>query len=165
MSSNEPKVKDNELFNKVRKAIYHRGLWLGFIVKVAQEKGYDWEDMCRKAVRQCGCFQGNEGKEKMKNTESLLCFANCFFPEETQNMFDMEVKRFDEEEICFEFGYCPLVQAWTDLGFEGETLSALCDIAMEGDRGIAGQFDRFEFKLGKTIAQGHPVCEVKFLKK
>lgn len=165
MCFNEPKVTDNELFNKVRNAIYHRGLWLGLIVKAAQEKGYDWEDMCRKAVADCGCFQGGNKKATMDNTDSLVSFANAFFPKETQEMFDMEVKRFDEEEVYFEFGYCPLVKAWTDLGFEGETLSTLCDIAMEGDRGITNQFDKFEFKLGKTIAQGNCVCEVKFCKK
>ena len=44
-------------------------------------------------------------------------------------------------------------------------LTKLCDIAMSGDRGIDSRFDDFEFKLGKTIAEGNPVCEVKFLRK
>ena len=38
-------------------------------------------------------------------------------------------------------------------------------IAMSGDRGIDSRFDDFEFNLGKTIAEGHSVCEVKFLRK
>ena len=163
MANNEPKVKDNELFNKVRGAIYHRALWMGFIVKEAMAKGYDWEDMCRKAVGECGFFQGKIGKDKIENKESLVAFANNFFPEETQRMFDMELKCLNEDEAYYEFGYCPLVQAWKDLGFQGEVLSTLCSIAMEGDRNITACFDNhFEFELGKTIAQGYDTCEVRF---
>ena len=165
MANNQPKVTDNELFNKVRKAIYHRALWLGFIVKEAKAKGYDWEDMCRKAVGDCGIFQGEIGKGNIEDTDSLIAFSNNFFPEETQKMFDMELKHFDENEVSFEFGYCPLVQAWKDQGFEGKDLETLCDIAMEGDRNITGCFDgKFKFELGKTIAQGYDICEVKFTK-
>ena len=46
-----------------------------------------------------------------------------------------------------------------------EKIATLCDIAMDGDRGIASQFDAFEFELGKTIAKGDDICEVCFRKK
>jgi hypothetical protein len=48
------------------------------------------------------------------------------------------------------------------IGIEEEMLETLCDIAMSGDRGISSRFDEFEFHLGRTIAQGHRVCEVRF---
>ena len=50
-------------------------------------------------------------------------------------------------------------------GVADDMLVKLCAIAMSGDRGIDSRFDDFEFKLGKTIAEGHPVCEVQFLRK
>ncbi|MFZ3045660.1 MAG: L-2-amino-thiazoline-4-carboxylic acid hydrolase, partial [Desulfatirhabdiaceae bacterium] len=58
-----------------------------------------------------------------------------------------------------------LVTAWQQIGIEGKMLETLCDIAMSGDRGITSRFDEFEFHLGRTIAQGHPVCEVCFTRK
>ncbi len=48
---------------------------------------------------------------------------------------------------------------------EGEMLEKLCDFAMSGDRGISSCFEAFEFKLGRTIAQGHEVREVCFSRK
>ena len=55
--------------------------------------------------------------------------------------------------------------AWEKLGATPEEIEQLCDIAMEGDRGMAEQFPAFEFSLGKTIAGGHAVCEIRFDKK
>jgi len=48
------------------------------------------------------------------------------------------------------------------MGKNPEELDLLCDIAMDGDRGIGSRFPDFEFKLGKTIAQGNPVCQIRF---
>ena len=39
-------------------------------------------------------------------------------------------------------------------------IAEMCDIAMDGDRGIVKQYGNFEFHLGKTIAKGDPVCEI-----
>lgn len=64
-----------------------------------------------------------------------------------------------------DFHYCPLVEAWQKLGCSDEEIEVLCDIAMNGDRGIASVFDDFKFSLGKTIAQGHNCCEIRFNKK
>jgi hypothetical protein len=88
-----------------------------------------------------------------------------FFNEDIKKVFEIEVKKIDEDELYLEYGHCPLVTAWQQLGIEGEMLEKLCDIAMSGDRGISSRFEEFEFKLGKTIAQGHPVCEVCFNRK
>ena len=38
------------------------------------------------------------------------------------------------------------------------------DIAMEGDRGIADCFGG-KMELGKTIANGHKICQIRFYKK
>ena len=35
---------------------------------------------------------------------------------------------------------------------------------MEGDRGIISTFDAFEFELGKTIADGNDICEIRITK-
>jgi hypothetical protein len=69
-----------------------------------------------------------------------------------------------DEELKIEFHYCPLVAAWKKLTNDEEKIATLCDIAMDGDRGIASEFDSFEFELGKTIAKGDKICEVCFRK-
>ena len=43
----------------------------------------------------------------------------------------------DHDNLKVEFNYCALVNAWKKLGFDDEKIALLCDIAMEGDRGIA----------------------------
>ncbi|MCK7477610.1 MAG: L-2-amino-thiazoline-4-carboxylic acid hydrolase [Candidatus Moduliflexus flocculans] len=50
--------------------------------------------------------------------------------------------------------------AWQAQGAKDEQIEKLCDIAMQGDRGIASSF--YELQLGETIAKGHIKCEIRF---
>lgn len=162
---NQPKDENKELINKLRDAIHHRGLWMGLLLKEMKDRGLDWEDIGRKAIFNCGCLHGKGIENKMDSSESLVSFGNTFFTEEIRKIFEITVKNIDEDSLKLEYGYCPLVKAWQDLGFKDEFLDKICDIAMCGDRGIESQFPEFEFELGRTIAQGYPVCEVNFYRK
>ena len=162
---NEPKNTDNVEVNKVRSAIIHRGMWMGLILKEAKDQGLDWEKIGREAIFKTGCIHGDGIKSRMEDVESLVDFGNTFFTEDIRNIFEIKVKSITEDLLFLEYGHCPLVTAWQQLGFEGEFLDKLCDIAMCGDRGIKSKFNDFEFELGKTIAQGYPICEVKFHRK
>lgn len=162
---NQPKNTNNELINKLRGAIHHRGLWMGLLLKEMKDRGLDWEEVGRSAIFNCGCLHGEGINNRMDEKDSLVSFGNTFFNQDVRDIFEIEIKAIDEKELKLEYGHCPLVKAWQDLGFEGEFLDKVCDIAMCGDRGIESQFSNFEFELGKTIAQGHPVCEVNFYKK
>ena len=46
-----------------------------------------------------------------------------------------------------------------------EDIPLLCDIAMDGDRGICSKMDGYEFNLGKVIAQGDGICEIRIDRK
>lgn len=162
---NQPKNTDNAEVNKVRNAIVHRGLWMGLILKEAKDRGLDWEAIGRKAVFDTGCIHGEGIKSRMADENSLVDFGNAFFTEDIKNIFEIKVTSITEEVLSLEYGHCPLVTAWESAGFEGEFLDKLCDIAMCGDRGIKSKFEDFEFELGKTIAQGYPICEVNFYRK
>ena len=48
-------------------------------------------------------------------------------------------------------------------GATDDQIAKLCDIAMQGDRGIAGSFG-CELQLGQTIATGHDKCEIRFMR-
>jgi hypothetical protein len=163
--NNQPKNVQDEVINKLRGAIIHRGIWMGLLLKEAKEKGIDWEEIGHSAVFNTGCLHGDGIKGRMDVAGSLVSFGDTFFTEDIKKVFEIEVKRSDEEELVLEYGHCPLVTAWQQIGIEGQMLETLCDIAMSGDRGISSRFDAFEFHLGKTIAQGHGVCEVCFTRK
>lgn len=162
---NEPKITNDELVDKLRAAIGHRATWMGLLLKEAKERGLNWEEIGHAAVLATGDLHGDMIKGRMEKTESLVEFAKNFLTPDVRKIFEMNVKKSDENELDIEFGYCPLVAGWTKAGIDGDMIPKLCDVAMSGDRGICSRFEDFEFHLGKTIAEGHKVCEVKFCRK
>jgi hypothetical protein len=157
---NQPQHTSDLVINKLRSAIIHRGLWMGLILKEAKEMGLDWEKLGHSAVFKTGCIHGDGIKNRMADKGSLVDFGNTFYTEDIKKIFEIRVKTINEKELNLEYGHCPLVTA----GIEGELLETLCDIAMSGDRGIESRFPAIKFKLGKTIAQGHHVCEIRFVR-
>lgn len=143
----------------LRDAIEHRATWFYYLVQEAKKRGLDY-DFARDAIKGCGCFHGNN---KYTKTDDLAVFAPEFISENVKNIFEMDTT-LTEEEFNIDFHYCPLVAAWKKLTNDEEEIAMLCDIAMDGDRGIASTFDKFEFHLGKTIAKGDNICEVCFKK-
>jgi len=147
---------------EIRKAIEHRATWMYLLLQEARKRGLDWDDFARPAIRATGCLGGKKRREKMKDPHSMAEFTTVFAGGTSRKVFEMEVLAADEESYYLDFHYCPLVSAWEKLGASPEEIEHLCDIAMDGDRGIADEFPAFEFSLGKTIAQGDPVCEIRF---
>ena len=52
-----------------------------------------------------------------------------------------------------------------NLGLPQDEISALCDIAMDGDRGIIEGLGCLKFDLPKTIANGDDVCQIRITRK
>jgi hypothetical protein len=154
-----------EQVNDLRFAIEHRATWFYLLWEEATKKGLDWEEFARPAIFKCGCIQGEKIKSICTNPESLKDFEMAFANNLVKEIFDMEVKKSTDDELEIHFHYCPLVVAWQKLGCGDEAISLLCDIAMDGDRGIVSNFDTIDFTLGETIAQGHPVCKLYFKSK
>ena len=156
---------EEQVVQEVRKAIEHRATWMYLLLQEARKRGLDWDDFARPAIRATGCLSGQKRREKMENPGSMEEFATVFGGGTSRKVFEMEVLAADEKRYHLDFHYCPLVSAWEKLGPSPKEIEHLCDIAMEGDRGTADEFPTFEFSLGKTIAQGHPVCQIRFDKK
>ena len=159
--SNTPTPQDR-VTEEVRKAIEHRATWMYYLLQEAQQDGLDWDKFARRAVSRTGALHGDAKREKLQDPDSLLEFSENFAGETSRKVFEMEVVAQDENSYHLDFHYCPLVAAWQKLGASDQEIEHLCDIAMDGDRGIAEQFPAFEFSLGKTIAQGHSVCQIRF---
>ena len=156
---------EKALVAEIRKAIAHRATWMYLLLKEARERGLEWDEFARPAIRQTGCLGGQARRERMKDPNNLVEFAEVFPSEVSKKVFEMDVVESDAAKYSLDFGYCPLVSAWQKLGASPEEIDQLCDIAMEGDRGIASPFPAFQFNLGKTIAQGETVCELRFERK
>lgn len=162
---NKPKITNDALTDKLRAAIGHRATWMGLLLKEAKDRGLDWEATGHAAVLATGHLHGDAIKGRCSQTDSLVDFSKNFITEDVKKIFEVDIKKCDESEFSIEFNYCPLVAGWTQAGIPNEMMPKLCDIAMSGDRGICDQFHGFEFHLGKTIAEGNNVCEVKFTRK
>lgn len=160
MIKNLPTIND-DLLNSLRKASENRGIWYYFLLKTAQDKGYDIEDFARKAIRKVG--QSN--RPLYPDTDDLDTFVNAFMDDTNKRLFEMELKSMDDNKANIDFHYCPMAGAWTKLTEDQGFIEKICDIAMDVDRGLFDTYDCFEFSLGKTICQGHETCEIFISKK
>ena len=149
-------AKSSPELDYLRSTFEHRATWLYFLVKSAMDNGESL-DFAHKAIFNCGCFHG---LNKYPKTDDLKEFTKTFTDPHVVDAFEMEAKENTDKRMYIEFHYCPLVEAWKKLTDDKELIAQLCDIAMDGDRGIVSQYANFDFELGRTIAKGDPVCEV-----
>mgnify|MGYP006292464663 CR=1 FL=1 len=159
MSESEGLAK--ECIEDLRKAIGHRATWMYLLLDEAEEKGLDPDGFAREAIMRCGKIHG---EEKFEKTDDLEDFASQFLSGSGKQIFEMEVKKNDGRQFVVDFHYCPLVAAWESLTESEEEISQLCDIAMDGDRGIISEFPDFELEIEKKIADGDDVCRLNITK-
>ena len=166
MNNNETSIKGNPLVDVQRSAIGHRATWTGLTYTKAREAGQaeEAEKFIREAIWETGGIHGGQIKSRCINPDNVACFADAFLSPTLIKSFEVEFKTKTEDKLEMDFHHCPLVKAWQDLGFDAATCDKLCDMAMDGDRGIAKAMG-FEFHLGDTIAKGSKVCQVSFYKR
>jgi hypothetical protein len=158
---NIPK-RNNFLLKAIRGTLEHRATWLYLLLKEAEKKGVKWEDIGPPAIKACGHLHGKE-LIHLGGTSSLKGLKNKLFTLPAQIIFDMKILESTDDKLYINFGYCPLVAAWQKIGCTDEEIGRLCDIAMEGDRGIAESYGG-KMELGDTIANGYNRCQIRFIK-
>jgi hypothetical protein len=158
---NIPK-RNNFLLKAVRGTIEHRATWLYLLLKEGEKHGLRWEDIGYPAIRACGNMHG-KALVDLSETHSLKGLKKQLFTIPAQFVFEMKILESTDNKLFIDFAYCPLVAAWQKLGCNDEEISRLCDIAMEGDRGIAESFGA-TMELGETIANGNKKCQIRFVK-
>ena len=97
---------------------------------------------------------------KFTNTDSLVEFAKEYLPESGRKAFDVNILENTDETLVIESTYCPLLNMWQKLTDNTELIKKLCDIAMDGDRGILSCFPQFDFNLKKALPNGDGMCRV-----
>ena len=160
MINNKPKKESNPRTDLQRADFEHRAIWAGLLIDEAKKAGLTTE-FAHNAIRRCGHFHGNN---KYPRTNDLKEFACAFANEDVVKTFEMEILDNDDEKLSIDVHYCPLVAGWLKAGLKEEDLPELCDIAMDGDRGIIDTYPEFNFELGKTIAKGDDVCQIRITK-
>ncbi len=159
--TNVPK-RNNFIIEAIRGTLEHRATWLYLLLKEGQKKGIQWEDIGYPAIRACGNMHG-KALVDLSGTNSLKGLKKKLFTLPAQIVFEMKIIKSSDNKLSIDFGYCPLVAAWQKLGCTDEEIARLCDIAMEGDRGIAESFGG-KMELGETIANGYKKCRIRFIK-
>lgn len=163
--NNKPAI-DDPVVNGIRNAIEHRAAWFYLLLDEAGKSGADIEKIGRAAIHRCGCIHGREKiKKNIKAADDLQEFLKVFADETGRKVFEMEVIENTENELYLDFHYCPLVSAWQKIGAKEDDIALLCDIAMDGDRGIVSEFEKYRFNLEGAIAKGDPVCKIRIEKK
>lgn len=161
--TNTPKIQEEKI-DLGRSCIEHRGTWMALIFDEMEKNGCDAEKITRAAIKKCGNFHGLGFKRQCENPEDAKDFAKVFMVENAKKMFEINVAENNEDCLKLEFHYCGLVNAWKKLGYDDEKIALFCDMAMDGDRGIAESMG-MELDLTDTIAKGCPTCKVNFIKK
>jgi hypothetical protein len=151
---------NNKIIKAVRSTLEHRAAWLYLILDESAKNGVNSENFAKSAVRRCGCFQGKQLSEDA-GTTSLKGLKKKLFSLPARMVFEMKILACTDDRLDIDFHFCPLVASWQKQGASDEEIEELCDIAMEGDRGIAGSFG-CKLELGKTIAKGDNMCEIRF---
>lgn len=153
---NTPRVNEPHT-NDMRSALEHRATWFYLLLEEAEKAGMDWEAFARRAITRCGVIHGDT---KFAKTDDLQAFGKAFANDLYSKIFEMEIKENSAEKFEVVFHYCPHVAAWQKLTGDEKKIEKLCDIAMDGDRGIISRFPKFQFELGDTIAKGGKGCSI-----
>ncbi len=159
---NKAHITDNEVCNIRRAAIEQRGRWAAGFYKEAQAEGIDLEPIMRKAIHKIGVASGQAERQKF-DTDVLTAgaYAHHFVENGVPETFEKHIEYANDEEAVVTLNYCALLKAWQKMGLSDEELDLMCDIAMEGDRGIAEGLG-LDFELEGSLAQGCKCCTLHY---
>lgn len=159
---NEAGIK-NPLIAAIREQLEHRALWMYLLCDEAAKKGLLSGEYAPDAIRRCGLYQGGVLRQKAGGGSSLRGLKKTLFTKPAQWVFEMKVRRCDDDHLDIDFHYCPLVKAWQKQGCTDEEIRQLCEHAMCGDAGIAESFG-CRLDLPATIARGDDCCQIRFVR-
>ena len=160
---NEAKLLDDAVTNARRSAFELRATWMAEFYLEAKKDGIDLEPIMRRAIRKVGSRNGQAELDAQGGDLCVSCFGKNFM-KVPGTTFEMQPTRDENGEFDVDFHYCPLLTAWQKLGLDQETCALLCDIAMEGDRGMCETLG-LDFQLPQRISMGDDVCTLCFKKK
>ena len=100
----------------------------------------------------------------MTDKTNLCQMCPQFLTPAAQLNFEQQVTICTHDELAADFHYCPFVTAFKKLDMSVEDIALLCDIAMEGDRGV-GDAMGAELAIPKRISEGDDCCQIHYTRK
>ncbi len=148
--------EDKVVVEKVRAAIKDRALYLAFLYRSFSEAmpAEEAEKLARKAIFDYGRYKGamDSGKATPES------WVDHHMAKGSGAVFESRVAK--EEGYCLqEMTFCPLMEAWRELGCSAEEMDLLCDIAMEVDRGSAAAHG-LTVEMPMRIGKGDAHCRL-----
>ena len=149
-------IKAEETIKQVREAIKDRATWFFLMYKSYSKvlPPEEVERLAREAIYQFGTLKGKKDGKKISPDE----WVEKHMTKGSGQVFQSEInkeKDFSEQRMT----YCPLVEAWKELGCSDEEIDLFCDIAMEGDRGRA-DYHGIPWDIPKRLGKGDSFCQL-----
>ncbi len=149
-------VHNEETIKRIKEAIKDRATWFALMYKSFSKvlPPKDVERLAREAIYQFGNLKGKKDGGKISPDEWVEKHMAKGSGEVFQSKISKE-RDYSEQRMTF----CPLVEAWKELGCSDEEIDLFCDIAMEGDRGRA-EYHGIPWEIPKRLGKGDPFCHL-----
>ena len=154
-------MRDNEVVEKVRQAVKDRGTYLALLYRSFSKvlAPDQVEKLTREAIYEFGRIRGKRDGGRISPEE----WVDRHVSKSSSAVFKSHIVK--QEDCCQQqMTYCPLVEAWKELGCSQEEINLLCDIAMEIDRGRA-DFHGIPLEIPERMGKGDPSCRLVLKKK
>jgi L-2-amino-thiazoline-4-carboxylic acid hydrolase len=145
-----------ETIDKVRAAVKDRAIWFALLYRAFKQAlpEKEVERQARKAIYEFGRLKAKKDPEEF----SPRAWVERHVEKGSNLVFDSDVE-VDEKGAVQTMKYCPLVEAWKEMGCSETEIDLFCDIAMEGDRGRADAHG-VGMELNERIGKGDPCCRL-----
>jgi hypothetical protein len=147
-------MDDEIAVNKIRAAIKDRALYLALLYRsfstaLPPEQA---ETLARKAIFEFGMLKGKRDKLPM----TPEAWVDSHVTKGSAAVFKSRIVK-AEDHCEQQMTFCPLVEAWQELGCGPQEINLLCDIAMEVDKGRAA-YHKIPLDITQRLAAGDPYC-------
>ena len=144
----------NLVVQKVRAAIKDRALYLALMLRSFSKvlPSQQVEALAREAIFEYGQLKGKRDHQPM-TPES---WVDSHVSKGSAAVFESRIVK-AEDHCEQQMTFCPLVEAWQELGCSPQEIDKLCDIAMEVDRGRAA-YHGIPLDITHRLAKGDSYC-------
>ncbi len=148
--------ENTELVQKVRAAIKDRALYLAVLYRSFSKAlpAEQAEKLAREAIFEYGRNRGSKDAGTMTPEK----WVDHHMAKGSGAVFESRITKGDG--YCLqEMTFCPLMEAWRELGCSADEMDLLCDIAMEVDRGRAA-YHGITVEMPMRIGKGDSHCRL-----
>ena len=153
-------MEKEKMMKGIKDRVKERAIWFALMYKSFSKllPPDEVERCAREAIRQFGYIKAKKNKGNISPEEwfekhvakgSGKIFRSEFF------------KKRDHFEQRMTF--CPLIEAWKEIGCSAEEIDLFCDIAMEADRARA-EYHGIQCEIPKRMGKGDYFCQLNLKK-